>query len=331
MALPSHRNPREPQPECCELCGLEVGGIHLSRSEAEGLEGVAICDVTQNCRTVRAGDPDGIGELSRPHSSIGNSRVFDHGSGCCCPDQGTCGNTPPLITEVDYRCDTALYELQRKEVGGPWSFAHTPKAGDTEWRDGGPFHYGANYCYRIRGQCPDGSFTAWSNETCALATFIDGGLFTWPMDLTQVEWRKDNNLVVHGCNDIEDNDGILVSSIYQEVGPNLFDVDYEFSLRIKKTSNNIWCRMAERSGFTVGTFTFNPTTGAIGAGTIGLVSGVVEDETTHWRPKMVFHRTGPSATNEWVFSPAVNETGALPLNGNSVNRVQVDQFKLQIL
>lgn len=42
---PSHRNPKSPQIESCELCGSLVERERLKVSDVEGLRGHAICDL----------------------------------------------------------------------------------------------------------------------------------------------------------------------------------------------------------------------------------------------------------------------------------------------
>lgn len=77
---PSHRNADEPQPEVCSLCGTIVGGSHLQLTQAEGLQGMYICDVTEGCRRFRRLSGRDIRRLSpRPSASIGDSRVYPAG------------------------------------------------------------------------------------------------------------------------------------------------------------------------------------------------------------------------------------------------------------
>lgn len=47
---PTHRRGEDPQPEVCQLCGLQVGGAHLREvGLPDGRSGV-VCDVTKTCR-----------------------------------------------------------------------------------------------------------------------------------------------------------------------------------------------------------------------------------------------------------------------------------------
>lgn len=78
---PSHRSVDDPQPEVCDLCGLQVGGAHLVTSEVEGLAGYRICDVTPGCRRFRSAV--GFRDRKRetpPPEGIGSSRVYEAGS-----------------------------------------------------------------------------------------------------------------------------------------------------------------------------------------------------------------------------------------------------------
>jgi len=79
---PSHRSVDEPQPEVCDLCGLQVGGAHLVTSDVEGLAGYRICDVTPGCRRFRTeqGFRDRKKASGPLPESIGSSRVFEAGA-----------------------------------------------------------------------------------------------------------------------------------------------------------------------------------------------------------------------------------------------------------
>jgi hypothetical protein len=78
---PTHRNPFEPQPEVCDLCGNEVGGARLVQSEIEGLRGYFICD-TEMCRQFRSSltYQDRRRMSHREQSYIAQSRVFPAGA-----------------------------------------------------------------------------------------------------------------------------------------------------------------------------------------------------------------------------------------------------------
>lgn len=75
---PSHRNTDDPQPEVCDLCGLTIGGAHLFISDAEGLEGAAVCDAHQSCRMRHRMMPRL--EDASPVQSLGGSRIFPPGA-----------------------------------------------------------------------------------------------------------------------------------------------------------------------------------------------------------------------------------------------------------
>ncbi len=79
---PSHRNVDEPQPECCDLCGMHVPGSHLMLAEVEGLRGYYVCDLQDGCRKFRSAlsYKDRRRFNAREHSSIGSSRVYPSGS-----------------------------------------------------------------------------------------------------------------------------------------------------------------------------------------------------------------------------------------------------------
>lgn len=80
--LADRRNTEEPQPECCALCGLAVGGAHLQACDVEGLRGQRVCDVTEGCRRFRNSPSYAdIQQISpAPGATIGDSRVYEPGA-----------------------------------------------------------------------------------------------------------------------------------------------------------------------------------------------------------------------------------------------------------
>ena len=78
---PTHRDPEDPQPEFCDVCGLLVGGAHLMRSPVEGLRSYMVCNITPGCRKFRAAMSyhDRRQLNAREHSMIGDARVFEAG------------------------------------------------------------------------------------------------------------------------------------------------------------------------------------------------------------------------------------------------------------
>ena len=78
---PTHRNLQDAQPEWCDLCGLRVGGAHLTLSDVEGLRGFQVCDVHDSCRMRnKISYRDRRRWKAREHSVIGNSRVYPPGA-----------------------------------------------------------------------------------------------------------------------------------------------------------------------------------------------------------------------------------------------------------
>ncbi len=82
LPTPTHRNPDEPQPEVCGVCGLHVGGAHLRDADTAGLRGVRVCDVTPGCREfgTRLSYRDRRQNNPQQHGVIGQGRVFLPGS-----------------------------------------------------------------------------------------------------------------------------------------------------------------------------------------------------------------------------------------------------------
>ncbi len=79
---PSHRCVDEPQPEVCDLCGLQVPAARLALSDVEGLRGHLICDVTPGCREFRSAPSfnDKKAASGGVIGTTGNSRVHDGGA-----------------------------------------------------------------------------------------------------------------------------------------------------------------------------------------------------------------------------------------------------------
>ena len=79
---PSHRNVEEPQPEVCDLCGLQVPAARLMVSDVEGLRGFRICDITPGCQQFRSSptfnDRKALG--GGVFGTTGSGRVFDGGA-----------------------------------------------------------------------------------------------------------------------------------------------------------------------------------------------------------------------------------------------------------
>lgn len=77
---PSHRNVDELQPEVCDLCGLLVGGAHLTSITIGPLAGRTVCDVTNSCVRYQEVPQSFLRDLQGHQDWHTDSRYYDTGA-----------------------------------------------------------------------------------------------------------------------------------------------------------------------------------------------------------------------------------------------------------
>lgn len=78
----SHRNPDEPQPEACALCGHIVPASSLAPADVEGLNGAMVCNVNPGCAKLRSAPSfkDTNRGSPGPTATVGSGRVYPPGA-----------------------------------------------------------------------------------------------------------------------------------------------------------------------------------------------------------------------------------------------------------